>query len=143
MNNRFTKLVALLTLAALTACSDGNIPKSKKSLFLKIIDQVQTGAIKEDASNVIRLPPDMKEASIDGELFISRPSTNEQLIVVFKTWQGKGNNMEGFLYAAMPLTNNEIKKDYYGQPVVSVNSIDLTLEKKLETGWYKISYRLD
>ncbi len=79
---------------------------------------------------------------MDGEIYISRPSTN-QLLVVFKTWRGKGLNMEGYFYATKPLSAAEINTDYYGHSVVAVGPMDLVLEKKLDANWYRVSHKLD
>jgi len=50
--------------------------------------------------------------------------------------------MEGFLYAAKPLSS-EAKKDYYGHDVVNVGPMELVLEKQLDSNWYRVSYKLD
>ncbi len=51
--------------------------------------------------------------------------------------------MEGFLFAVHPLTNNEVKKDYYGHQVITIGKVDLTLEKQIKSNWYEVSFRLD
>jgi hypothetical protein len=79
---------------------------------------------------------------VDGEVYVLRSSPG-QLVVVFKTWRGKGFNMEGYLYAAKPLTTTEITKDYYARPVLLLGPMELVLEKQLETNWYRVSHKLD
>ena len=40
-------------------------------------------------------------------------------MIIFKTSQGKGGNMDGFLYAATPILPNQTSRDY-GEPVVNI-----------------------
>ena len=51
--------------------------------------------------------------------------------------------MEGFLYAAKPLSGTEITKDYYGHSVVVIGPMELVLEKQLGPNWYRVSHKLD
>jgi len=113
-----------------------------RPIYAKVIDQLQQGALKSNPSGPIRLPGSLRRASVDGEIYVSRPSTN-QLLVVFKTWKGKGRNMEGLLYSSQMIAVPTVGKDYYGNLTVSVGPIALVLEKQIDSNWHRVSYRLD
>ncbi|HEX4646903.1 MAG TPA: hypothetical protein VH598_14970, partial [Verrucomicrobiae bacterium] len=66
-----------------------------------------------------------------------------QLLVVFKTWQGKGFNMEGYLYAATPLGPQDTSTNAYGSAVITLGSLDLVLGKQVNANWFRVSYNLD
>ncbi len=113
-----------------------------KPLYEQTISRLQSGTIRPDSSGRARLPTDLQTASVDGEILVSQPSTNE-IVVVFKTWCGKGENMEGFLYANPPLGESATQSDYYGKPVISVGPVEVTLDKEIDPNWHKVSYKLD
>ena len=147
-------LVAPILLACVGCNTNGDF-NSKRQLRERAIERVRNGEIKTEQENGLQvpqgsarlscsaqLPHDLQEASLDGLIYVSKPTTN-QLIVVFKTWQGKGFNMEGFLYAAKPLSGAGVSKDYYGHSVVIIGPMELVLERQLDPNWYRVSYKLD
>jgi hypothetical protein len=157
MNHQYLLMLtaAGFALIGCVGCGADSALKSNRSLYERVIQRVQKGEIKTDQEKGVQIPPgsvrlpstaqlpsDLREASVDGEIYVSRPSTN-QLLVVFNTWRGKGSNMEGYLYAAKPLSTAEISKDYYGHSVVVIGPMELVLEKQLEPSWYRVSYKLD
>lgn len=89
-----------------------------------------------------RLPSDLWAASVDGEVYVYHSSAGK-LVVVFKTWRGKGFNVEGFLYTTEPFGSTDITSNSYGHSIFIMNPIELTLEKKINSNWYRVSYRLD
>jgi hypothetical protein len=136
--------IALLICAGF---SEASMSKSDQDLCLKVIAHIKSGEIKTDGEKGIpppaggtrlaqsaSLPSDLQKASIDGEIYIFRLSS-PQLLVVFKTWQGKGFNMEGWLYATVPLGPHDIAKDAYGRSVITLGPMDLALEKQVNTNW--------
>ena len=157
MNHQYLLILAVPAFALIgcVGCGADSAFKSNRPLYERVIQRVQKGEIKTDQEKGVQippgsvrlpstaqLPPDLGAASVGGEIYVSRASTN-QLLVVFKTWRGKDFNMEGYLYAAKPLSAAEITKDYYGHSVVVIGPIDLVLEKQLDPNWYRVSYKLD
>lgn len=140
--HRLTTCLLAVVSAAAAGCGANHLLNEHKALYQQVIHAVQAGTIAPDPSGVARLPTDLQGASIGGNIYVSRPS-GPQLIVVFKTWRGKGHNMEGFLFAAQPLGDSETRTNYYGQEVISIGPVELTLEKRLDTRWHKVSYKLD
>jgi hypothetical protein len=136
-------------------CSETSMSKSDQNLYLQVIARIKSGEIKTDGEKGIQpsaestrlaqsasLPSDLQKVSSDGQIYIFRPSPS-QLLVVFKTWQGKGFNMEGWLYAAVPFGPHDTSKDAYGKSVVTLGPMDFALEKPVNTNWYHVSYKLD
>ncbi|MGD0262748.1 MAG: hypothetical protein ABSD29_23525 [Verrucomicrobiota bacterium] len=150
-----TLAVVGLVLLGWVGCSADSGFKGNRPLYEQVIQGLRKGEIKTEQEKGVqipegsvrlpisaRLPSVFQAASVGGEIYVSRPSTN-QLLVVFKTWRGKGFNMEGFLYAAQPLSGAEITKDYYGHSVIVIGPMELVLEKQLDLNWYRVSYELD
>ena len=107
MNHQYILMLAVagFALVGCVGCGTDSAFKSNRPLYEKVIQRVQKGEIKSDQEkgvqvppgsvrlpSIAQLPPDLRESSVDGEIYVSRPSNN-QLLVVFKTWSGKGNNM--------------------------------------------------
>ena len=135
-------VVISLLCTALGGCSDKRVLEQHEKLYLQVIERLKTGELKTGGAGDIQLPPELRSASVDGEVCVSQPSTN-QMIVVFKTWRGKGANMEGFLYSEKPLSEDEIGKDYYGSSVIPIAGIEIVLEHRITPNWYRVNYRLD
>lgn len=142
MNNRLFNVVAAVVCAVACGCEGSSMLKKNKPLYEQSISRLESGTIKPDSSGRVRLPMDLRAASVDGEVYVSQLSTN-QIVVVFKTWRGKGNNMEGFLYANPPLGKSSTQTDYYGKQVIRVGPVELTLDKQIDANWHKVSYKLD
>ena len=157
MRHRYLSLLAVasLALAGCVGCGADTAFRSNLPRYRRVIRRVQDGGIKNDQEkgaqvppesdrlpSSAQLPPDLREASLGGEIYVYRPSTN-QILVVFKTWRGKGRNMEGYLYAARPISATELSKDYYGDSVVVIDHLELVLGKQPDPNWYRVSYKLD
>jgi hypothetical protein len=142
MQNRLLKAVAVVVFAVACGCGESSMLKKNRPLYEEAIHWLEAGAIKADSAGRVRLPMELQAASVDGEIYLFQPYTN-QMVVVFKTWRGKGHNMEGFLYANPPLGESSTQTDYYGKQVISAGPIQLTLDKQIDAHWHKVSYKLD
>jgi hypothetical protein len=148
-------VIVVSSLFVCASCGKNDTPKANHALYLQTISRIKSGEIKTDEERGIKtsidevrlpqsavLPSDLSAASVDGEVYIFRPF-HDQLLVVFKTWRGKGFNMEGYLYAAAPLRPQDTTNDVYGNKIIALGPIDLVLEKQIETNWYQVNYDLD
>jgi hypothetical protein len=156
MSQHSSRLAVLSFIVLVCAgCGPGDGFERNQRIYRRVIERVQNGEIKTDEEKGVKipsgsirlpcsaqLPSSLLAATVDGEVYVSRPSA-AQLIIVFKTWKGKGFNMVGFLYAAKPLSGAEITKDYYGHSVVVIGPMELVLEKQLDPNWYRVSHKLD
>jgi hypothetical protein len=116
--------------------------EARKRLRMQVVEALKTGQVVIGPTGVVKLPPRFGSASEYGEVYASL-LPNGQLFVAFKTWTGKGYNMEGLLYCSQPLTPGNMVKDYYGNNTVQVGPVDLTIEQQINSNWYQVSYRLD
>jgi hypothetical protein len=116
--------------------------EARKRIRMQVIAALQTGQMAIGPTGVVRLPPQFESASDYGEVYVSF-LPNGQLLVAFKTWTGKGCNMEGILYCSQPLIPGTMVKDYYGNNTVEVGPVDLTIDGQIDRNWYWVSYRLD
>jgi hypothetical protein len=148
-------VISSLLLLVCQGCSGVGMSKSDQILYNQVISRIKSGEIKTDEEGGITppaagvrlpqsatLPSDLQAASTNGEIYIFRPSRN-QLLVVFSTWRGKGFNIEGYLYTAVPLEPQDTSKDGYGKKVITLGPMDLALDEQLNTNWYRVSYKLD
>lgn len=144
-------IILISVVSVLLACGgcgndEGALFRNNLSLYTRVLERIQKGNLKTEGEKGIRipwgavrlpesafLPHDSEAASAGGEIYVSRPGGG-QLIVVFKTWRGKGFNMEGFLYAAKPIQTTD---------TVRIGPIKLSIERQMNQHWYRVSYRLD
>jgi hypothetical protein len=103
MTRHSSKLAVLVfILFACVGCGPGDGFERNQGIYRQIIERVQKGEIKTDEEKGVKtpagsvrlpcsaqLPSSLQGATADGEVYISRPST-AQLIVVFKNFARKG-----------------------------------------------------
>src|SRR5208282_5662757 len=63
----------------------------------RIAQDFQAGKLKPDSRGLVVLPTDLAATSIDGRAFVTTNQT--ALWLLLRTWQGKGANMTGYLFA--------------------------------------------
>src|SRR5579864_5746954 len=69
----------------------------RNQLYMAVIAGLKSGKIGTNPAGTVSLPPNLNSASVGGEVYVSsRP--DGLLLVAFKTWRGKGRNMQGFLF---------------------------------------------
>src|SRR5262245_5767889 len=139
--NALVLLIGAFAILLCTGCGRKNTIENQK-LYEVVIRRIQSGEIKTTSSVSLPLPSDVQRASVDGEILVLRPGTN-QLIVVFKTWRGKGQNMEGYLYAFPTLPTQIVKGGYGGRATVELGPVQLMLDKEVNSNWYRVSHKLD
>jgi hypothetical protein len=135
---------AAILLASQMGCGSDRSFGKKKESYEQVLSAIQSGQIDSTsvANDVTQLPPEFRNVTEGGAIYLARSETTN-LIVVFPTWRGKGKNVEGHLYSSAGLPNSMLNTNYYGQPAIRVNGLDLTLDERIEANWYKVSYRLD
>lgn len=119
------------------------ICKVKQGGFCReVLDRLRDGRLAIPGNNVLVLPEELASASVDGEVYVAVPES-DLLLVVFKTWRGKGHNMEGLLFASRPLRPTDMRLDYYGNSSIVIGPVPLVIDEEVDQNWYKVSYRLD
>jgi hypothetical protein len=127
------------TIAGCTAQGDGLVPKYKA-----VVSAIQKGALSPDANGRVVLPPDYRGLVISDTVFVtgSEPGSRRYL---FSTWQGKGSNLQGYLYCegAQPRIGEETKIRCFVAmpPFAGENSV--TVDRDVGSGWYCVYRGLD
>src|SRR5947209_20424354 len=69
----------------------------------KEVGVVINGALKADADGEVVLPARCASVSRTGKAYVTHDSNGSPLIL-FPTWQGKGQNIRGYVYSSRPIT---------------------------------------
>jgi len=108
--------------------------------------QVVAGALKPDANGIIKLPAIASGLSLRGEAY-SRTDASGTTWVLFRTWQGKGANLRGYLYrstaASSPVPSSILVLVPIPQISPPTMEMDLPVDKQLAPYWYRVSFDLD
>ena len=100
----------------------------------RIVQDFQAGKLKPDSRGVIVLPSDLASASLDGRAFVTTNQMAPWLLL--RTWQGKGANMTGCLYAPgaplKPGSEVTLTTDSAGLIVLA----EATVEEAIGASWY-------
>jgi hypothetical protein len=152
-------IVTVIALAALVAVGSaalfyyifsirGNISFDLKS-STAIAAQVASGALKPNAYGVVKLPAPTAKLSLYGEIYSTVDSSGTTW-VLFRTWQGKGSNLHGYLYRSTPATGPLPPTIAVRGPTVQYNAtdpptetIDYTLDQQLNPNWYEVRFDLN
>ena len=146
-------LAAAVLVAFVVGCS--RTPTIRPS-YQQVVGQVTSGKLAPDEYGVIRLPAELSSTSVDGKVYVSK-STSGSLLILFRTWRGKGSNLQGYLYCSAPLSAADTQKDYYGRTVIDLNGpvihgppgttpisrFECVLDKAIASNWYLVHYDLD
>lgn len=121
---------ALIPIAFVAGCSrdsKDSVPLlDYPSLRQEVIKRVRNNTIKADPSGVAVLPQDLKEASSDGQVYVSHDST-AGLLIIFNIGVGKGLLFTETKFAG-------------GQNKISVGAVELTLQNQIDQHWYQVGY---
>jgi hypothetical protein len=123
-------LAVLAAFVLVAGCSRTVSPAVRE----RIVQAFQAGKLKPDSRGLVVLPFDLSATSIDGRAFVT---TNQTVLwLLLRTWQGKGANMTGYLYAPgapiKPGSEVTLTTDDAGV-IVSAES---TVEKAVGGSWY-------
>jgi hypothetical protein len=114
-----------------------------------IAAQVVTGAMKPDAYGVVKLPASAGKLSLNGEIYATMDSSGITW-VLFRTWQGKGSNLHGYLYRSTPATGPVPPTITVRGPTVQysatdppTDSIDYSVDRQLNSNWYEVRFDMN
>ena len=124
-------LLAVLAVCALaTACTRTVPPDNREG----IARDFQAGQLKPDPQGVVHLPPNLADASIGGQAFVTKNQTAVWLLL--RTWRGKGANFTGYLYAPGPPLNLGSEVTLTTDAAGVIVSAESTVEKAVGGSWY-------
>ena len=135
------RLIPSLFLAAfVSGCAS---PTDK---FAAVVEGLQSGQFPIPINGVFLLPQLLAGLTPKDEVFVERKSDGS-LFMLFPTWYGRGNDLEGFLYCTRELKPS----DYYfidwgpggKQQHIDVAGRDMLTVRTFRSHWYRVSRRLD
>jgi hypothetical protein len=134
----FTALFILGLL--LSGCS------SRSSKFEPVVADIQKGVITLTTNGAIALPPRFANLAPRGEIYAEKKSDG-RLLVLFPTWYGRGNDIEGLLYCSASLLPTDFYTVDWGpggkQQHMDVAGRDLLRVAEYKAHWYNVTRRLD
>jgi hypothetical protein len=105
-----------------------------------VVTQVTNGALNPDVNGVVKLPPRSKDTSLNGEVYVTKDSSGT-VWVLFRTWQGKWANLQGYLYRSTPAAGP-------APPIINVlgpiplptptQENDYFVDRQIDPNWYQI-----
>jgi hypothetical protein len=114
-----------------------------------IASQVASGALKPNAYGVIKLPASAAKLSLYCEVYTTMDFSGTTW-VLFRTWQGKGSKLRGYLYRSTPATGLVPPTITVRGPTVQyqatgppTDSIDYTVDGQLNLNWYEVRFDLN
>lgn len=113
------------------------VPPRLKPHYDKIVAALTAEDLVPDSSGRLRLPSQFPVVTIAREAYVSRKAN--ELMVAFKCWSGRRNNMEGYLYSDARLADRLIGH----QPELRIGPLLVAVEQRIDDHWYLIAYRLD
>ena len=142
----------LLTFCFADGCSRGS---AQRADYREIIDQVTSGMLVPDKAGVVKLPANLRGATVTGEVYVTKAPSGATLIL-FPTWIGKAFNLRGHLYCSKPLGPGDTYDDggpaidLYGPVVLgapgmpsSIQPYERWIEKKINDNWYVVYRNID
>jgi hypothetical protein len=151
------KRMCMVLAAALVAggCSRGPEGRSdyREIIYMVVPQMTMAGTVPAETSGVVKLPPRLAAATVTGEVYVTRAPSGAVLIL-FVTWQGKGTDIRGYLYASKPLGPDDTTTDVAGRQRIRLlgpmppgesdteavlpTPIDRQITEKISENWYAV-----
>jgi hypothetical protein len=138
---------ALSYLVTLAGGLTGLLPplRLKRAGYMRVLEALQQGELAASRP-AVRLPPSYRGIAADDTVFYERRADG-RLLVLFPTWRGRGDDLQGYLYCSSPLTSQDFYALDWGAGEVAqhvdVCGHSLLSVKKVSPGWYRATRRLD
>ena len=137
-------MIRFITLLCLALMAVGCNSRSAK--FEAVVSDIQSGVFVIHTNGAVRLDPKFAHLTPDEEIFVEKQADGS-LFILFPTWYGRGQDLEGILYCSRAL----LPSDYYtidwgagGKQHIDVGGRDmLTVHDYKPPHWYNVSRRLD
>ena len=109
----------------------------------QVVTQVANGTLKAAPGGVITLPPALAPASLYGQAYVTIDPAG-QTWILFRTWQGKGSNLYGYLYHSTPATGLvPANVSVIGPSVTTTGMIQYDVVEQDGPNWYRVKWDLD
>ena len=107
------------------------------------------GSLKPDANGVVKLPPALGKLSLYDEVYVTTDASGI-VWVLFRTWQGKGTNLHGYMHrstsatgpvpASIAVLGPTIPMDLTGP---STEKVDYVVDQQIDPNWYEVHFDLN
>jgi len=140
-HSRMIRIITFLGFALLAVgCSSGS------GKYEPVVTDIQSGALVIHTNGAVRLSGKFDGLTPDDQIFVEK-KPDGSLFVLFPTWYGRGNDLDGVLYCSRDL----LPSDYYTiawgsggkQQHIDVGGRDMLTVHDYKPHWYKVSRRLD
>ena len=109
----------------------------------KIVTQILNGQLKPGNRGRIVLPKQLASATRNGKVYVTNQASGN-ILILFLTWQGRHQDLGGYLYSAKSLdhlVNQELT--IIGPCGGGASPVQVEIMKKRKKNWYYVSRRLD
>jgi hypothetical protein len=121
-----------------------SIPGHAES-YLRIVGEINAGRLKPDGRGMIVLPPSFHGETARDVVYSDR-RPGGRLFVLFPTWYGRGDDIEGYVYVRGGLRNSDFYDVIWsGKPIafIDVASRQMLMVTSQSGDWAKVTRRLD
>ena len=135
------RFITFLCFALMTSGCSSRIAK-----FEPVVSDIQAGVLKFQTNGVVGLPTKFVGLTPKDEIFVEK-KPDGSLFVLFPTWYGRGNDIEGVLYCSHALLPSDFYTIDWGaggkQQHIDVGGRDMLTVHDYQPHWYKVSRRVD
>jgi hypothetical protein len=122
------------------------VKRPPRARYDPVIAAVASGKIRENLSQPIDLPADLRGIVPRDQVLVTR-RPDGTFMIVFPTFRGDGEELVGLLYTSRPLTGTDTFPNHapnaYSRPLISCGSYSrLVLDDRIDEHWYHVSYAM-
>jgi len=114
--------------------------------FAPVVQAIQSGQLSVQTNGIFRLPQRFAGLTPSDDVFVER-RPDGVLFVLFPTWYGRRNDLEGFLYCARELQASNYYTIDWGaggkRQHIDVAGRDMLTVQNYRSHWYRVTRRLD
>ena len=120
--------------------------RRREAEFATVVQDIQTGVIPVAANGSVPLPERFAGLTPRNEIFVER-KPDSRLLVLFPTWYGRGDDIEGLLYCSSALKAEDFYTVDWGQggrrQHIDIAGRDMLTVRGFKEHWYYVSRRID
>jgi hypothetical protein len=116
-----------------------------KVAALPAVTQIMNGSLKPDANGVVKLPPALGKLSLYDEAYVTTDASGV-VWVLFRTWQGKGTNLHGFVHRSTPAAGPVPASIAVLGPTPTdppTEKVDYVVDQQIDPNWYEVRFDLN
>jgi hypothetical protein len=139
-----TSIFRLVTFSSIALLVFGCGSRSAK--FDPVMRDIQAGTLVIPASGIVQLPRRFAGLTPRSEVFAAKKADG-RLFILFPTWYGRGNDLEGYLYCSGVLQPSDYYTTDWGaggkHRHLKIAGRDMLTIRDYKPHWYSVTRRLD